>query len=127
MGLLKSNLTVVRDGVTASERTPLKIPTRLCGVLFALILASALPVRPSYAACGLEGCPDDVAITTDVQKSFAQYPVLKAPSLLHVQTLNGVVYLSGTVSSGLHSEIAESVAHQVKGVTRVVNSISVSH
>jgi BON domain len=127
MGLLKSSLTAVRDGVTASERTPLKIPARLCGVLFALILASALPVRPSYAACGSEGCPDDVAITTDVQKSFAQYPVLKAPSLLHVQTLNSVVYLSGTVSSGLHSEIAESVARQVKGVTRVVNSISVSH
>ncbi len=127
MGLLKSSLTVARDGVTASEHTPLKTPTRLCGLLFALILASALPVRPSYADCGLEGCPDDVAITADVQKSFTQYSILKAPNLLHVQTLNSVVYLSGTVSSGLHSEIAESVARQVKGVTRVVNSISVSH
>jgi hypothetical protein len=36
------------------------------------------------------------------------------------------VYLSGMVSSGLHSEITESAAHQVKGVSRVLNSVSIS-
>ena len=100
-----------------------KSPTRRRALFLALILASALPVRPTYANCGLAGCPGDSSITADVQASFNQHPVL---NLLHVKTLNGVVYLSGTVSSGLQSQIAESVAHQVKGVTRVVNSISLS-
>jgi osmotically-inducible protein OsmY len=40
--------------------------------------------------------------------------------------LNGVVYLSGTVSAGLQSRIAESVARQVNGVTRVVNLIGLA-
>jgi hypothetical protein len=116
-------VTAARDQMTVSSGTPPKSPTRLCALFFALVLASALPVRPTYANCGFAGCPGDSAITADVQASFDQHPFL---NLLHVKTLNGVVYLSGTVSSGLHSEIAESVAHQVKGVSRVVNSISLS-
>src|SRR6202021_1345623 len=123
MSLFKSSVTAARDQMTVSSGTPPKSPIRLCALFFALILASALPVRPTYANCGFAGCPGDSAITADVQASFDQHPFL---NLLHVKTLNGVVYLSGTVSSGLHSEIAESVAHQVKGVTRVVNSISLS-
>ena len=115
MSIVKSSVTAARDQ---------KSPTRLCALFFALILGSALPVHSTYANCGLAGCPGDSAITADVQASFDQHPFL---NLLHVKTLNGVVYLSGTVSSGLHSEIAESVAHQVKGVSRVVNSISVTH
>jgi hypothetical protein len=114
MSLFKSGVTAARDQMS---------PTRFCALFFALILASALPVRPTYANCGFAGCPGDSAITADVRASFDQHPFL---NLLHVKTLNGVVYLSGTVSIGLHSEIAESVAHQVKGVSRVVNSISLS-
>ena len=115
MSLFESSVTTARDQMS---------PIRLCALFFALILASALPVRPTYADCGFAGCSGDSAITADVRASFAQHPIL---NLLHVKTWNGVVYLSGTVSSGLHSEIAELVAHQVKGVTRVVNSISVSN
>jgi len=124
MSLFKSSVTAAGDQMTVSSGPSPKCPKRLSALFFALILASALPVRPTYANCGFAGCPGDSAITADVQASFDQHPIL---NLLHVKTLNGVVYLSGTVSSGLHSEIAESVAHHVNGVTRVVNSISVSH
>ena len=123
MSLFKSSVTAAQGRMTVSSGTPPKSPTRLCALFFALILASTLPVHPTYANCAFAGCPGDSAITADVQASFDQHPFL---NLLHVQTLNGVVYLSGTVSSGLHSRIAESAAHQVKGVSRVVNSISVS-
>jgi osmotically-inducible protein OsmY len=104
-----------------------KNPIRHRALFCAVILACALSSGPTYAGCGFGGCPADAAITADVQASFGQYSVLKAPNLLHVQTLNGVVYLSGTVSAGLQSEIAESVARHVNGVTRVVNSIGISH
>jgi osmotically-inducible protein OsmY len=114
MSLFKSSVTAARDQ---------KGPIRLCALFCAVILAGAVSVRPAYASCEFAGCPGDSAITADVQASFNQHPIL---NLLHVKTLNGVVYLSGTVSIGLHSEIAESVAHQVQGVTRVVNSISIS-
>jgi hypothetical protein len=123
MSLFKSSVTAARDQMTVSSGTTSKSPIRLCALFCAAILASAVSVRPTYANCGFAGCPGDSAITADVQASFDQRPFL---NLLHVKTLNGVVYLSGTVSIGLHSEIAESVAHQVKGVTRVVNSISLS-
>jgi osmotically-inducible protein OsmY len=114
MSLFKSSVTSARDQVS---------PVRLCALFCAIILAGTVSARPTYASCGFAGCPGDSAITADVQASFDQHPFL---NLLHVKTLNGVVYLSGTVSAGLQSRIAESVAHQVQGVTRVVNSISIS-
>jgi hypothetical protein len=103
-----------------------KSPVRHCALFGAVILACALSAGPTYASCGFGGCPGDAAITANVQASFGQHSVLEAPNLLHVQTLNGVVYLSGTVSAGLQREIAESVARQVNGVTRVVDSIGIS-
>jgi BON domain len=123
MSLFKSSVTAARDQMTVSSGTTAKSPVRLCALFCAAILASAVSIRPTYASCGFAGCPGDSAITADVQASFDQHPFL---NLLHVKTLNGVVYLSGTVSAGLQSRIAESVAHQVQGVTRVVNSISIS-
>jgi len=99
--------------MTASSGTSPKCPKRLCALFFALILTSALPVPPTYANCGFAGGPGDSAIAADARASFDQHPFL---NLLHVKTLDGVVYLSGTVSSGLHSKIAESVAHQLEGV-----------
>lgn len=103
-----------------------KSHVRLCTLFCAVILAGAVSVRPTYAGCGFSGCPGDSAITADVQASLDQHPVLKGPNQLHVQTLNGVVYLSGTVSASLQSEIAESAARQVNGVTRVVNLIGLA-
>jgi BON domain-containing protein len=47
-------------------------------------------------------------------------------NVIRVQTLNHVVYLDGVVSSGLEIDAAESIARDVPGVARVVNSIVVS-
>jgi osmotically-inducible protein OsmY len=68
----------------------------------------------------------DRAITADVETSFGQNAVLEAPNQLSVQTINGVVYLNGFVSTGPQRWDAASVASQVQGVDKVVNTIAVA-
>ena len=88
------------------------------------ILAAALPgcaVLPQSSDPAV-----DQKITADVEARFRQHPELESPDLIDVRTINRVVYLSGTVSAGLQREYAESVANRAPGVTKVVNSISVT-
>jgi osmotically-inducible protein OsmY len=66
-------------------------------------------------------------VTANVQALFDQHSELGSPNSLHVQTLDHVVYLNGMVNSGLERQVAESVALEAPGVTRVVNSIAVAH
>jgi len=51
----------------------------------------------------------------------------RAPNSIQVQTLDHVVYLNGLVSDGMDSQTAEAIAQQVPNVSRVVNSVAVSH
>jgi osmotically-inducible protein OsmY len=44
-----------------------------------------------------------------------------------VQTLDHVVYLTGQVDTELERSMAESVAREVAGVQRVMNSINLSY
>jgi osmotically-inducible protein OsmY len=56
-----------------------------------------------------------------------RHPELGPPNSIAVQTRAGVVYLYGEVSAGLERETADSLAEKTPGVTRVVDSIFVSH
>jgi osmotically-inducible protein OsmY len=94
---------------------------------FALILTSALAGCATYGKCGIDGCPGDATITANVQAQLNQHPDLGGPNSINVETLNHVVYLDGLVSTGMDSRTAESVALQVPGVSRVVNSVAVAH
>lgn len=94
---------------------------------FIIMLTGALAGCATYEKCAVGGCPGDAKITTSVQRAFDQHPELGPPNSINVQTLNHVVYLNGEVSAGYMSETAESVADDVKGVTRVQNEIAVSH
>jgi osmotically-inducible protein OsmY len=69
----------------------------------------------------------DQKMTADVETRFGQHPELDAPNLLRVQTINRVVYLTGTVSTDLQRDYAESAADQAQGVAKVINSISVTN
>jgi osmotically-inducible protein OsmY len=60
-----------------------------------------------------------------VQQLFAQHPELEGSDQLYVKTIDHVVYLSGTVETGLHRDIAASVAREANGVTSVVNNIAI--
>jgi osmotically-inducible protein OsmY len=98
---------------------------RLHALAAALILAAALPGCAAFPRSSEPAV--DQKITADVEARFRQHPELEAPDLIDVQTINRVVYLNGTVSTGLQREYAESVASRAPGVTKVVNSISVTH
>jgi osmotically-inducible protein OsmY len=93
---------------------------------FVIVLAAALPSCAVYEKCGFRGCPGDADTTARVNALFDQHPVLEPPNLLHVQTLDHVVYLTGLVDTDLERQIAESVALEASGVTKVVNSIGLT-
>jgi osmotically-inducible protein OsmY len=100
---------------------------KLCGLTSAFILIGALAGCATYGKCGSAGCAGDAQVTQNVQSMFDQHPELGPPNSIQIQTLNHVVYLNGMVGEGLQSSVAESVALGAPGVTRVVNSISVTH
>ncbi|HEY0747066.1 MAG TPA: BON domain-containing protein [Steroidobacteraceae bacterium] len=69
----------------------------------------------------------DEKVTANVEARFGRMPELEAPNLLRVQTIDRVVYLSGTVATGLQRRDAEIAANQAQGVAKVINSIVVDH
>jgi osmotically-inducible protein OsmY len=104
----------------------MRMPNHVYALAFILVLIGALPGCAAYKKCGFGGCPGDAEITAQVRALFDQHPALKPPNLLEVQTLDHVVYLNGVVDTDLERQMAESVAHEAKGVTKVVNSIGLS-
>jgi len=93
----------------------------------AVCMACALAACAPFEKCGFAGCPGDAQITADVRALFEQHPELGPAGLLSVQTLDGVVYLYGVVTTDLVREQAESIALQARGVNKVVNSLGVTN
>jgi|HubBroStandDraft_5_1064220.scaffolds.fasta_scaffold933431_1 osmotically-inducible protein OsmY len=75
--------------------------------------------------CTTSACSTDAKLTSDVQTSIKQNPEFGA-NRVHVQTLDGVVYLRGTLSGGEQRADAELAALQTPGVGQVVNDITVT-
>jgi osmotically-inducible protein OsmY len=104
---------------------------RSLGRFFAAALAPILAVGglagcATYKKCGLSGCPGDAQITANVQVLLDQNPSLGPPNRVSIQTLDHVVYLNGLVDTPFERRLAESVAAEAAGVTRVVNNIGLS-
>ena len=109
------------------ERVP--GPRRRSRRLYALALGGLVVAQAGcavYQKCGFAGCPGDADITARVEGLFVAHPELEPPNLLHVQTLDHVVYLTGVVDTDLEREMAAVIAHRAPGVTQVVNSIGLS-
>lgn len=87
-----------------------------------LLLAASLQGCASFPITSSNPAADQL-ITSDVQSCLEQRNDLEP---LSVQTVNGVVYISGIVVSELEREPAETCALAVPSVAGVVNSISVS-
>lgn len=69
---------------------------------------------------------DDTTITSKVKSDILADPTLRSSvAQIHVETLNGVVQLSGFVSTAASRAAAESVASNVKGVRVVKDDIIV--
>jgi osmotically-inducible protein OsmY len=101
-------------------------PIRPYALAFTLLLAGALPGCAAYKKCGFGGCPGDAEITAEVRALFGQHPILEPPNLIEVQSLDHVVYLNGLVDTDAQRQTAESLAREVKGVAKVVNSIGLT-
>jgi osmotically-inducible protein OsmY len=93
----------------------------------ALILAGVLSGCAIYGKCGFSGCPGDAQITAEIEALIQQHPSIEAPNSVRVSTIDHVVYLYGQVDTELQRATAESLAHQVAGVRRVVDSINFSY
>jgi osmotically-inducible protein OsmY len=96
--------------------------TALC-----ICVAAALTGCASFGKCGSGGCPPDARISDEVRALLAQSPALGTPNLISVQTIHGVVYLRGLVSTPYQIAEAGSIAKQAPGVTGVQNMISIDN
>jgi hyperosmotically inducible periplasmic protein len=67
---------------------------------------------------------DDATVTTQVKAKFAEDPVVSAMSI-GVETLKGVVQLSGFAKTAEEKVTAERLARSVSGVQSVRNDIVV--
>jgi osmotically-inducible protein OsmY len=104
--------------------TKMKMPTY---ALIAALLTSALSACSTYPRSGLERRGDDARITADLRARFDYQADLGAPNVLQIQTLNRVVYLSGSVSTPMQREKAELIARDDPDVTAVENTIGVNN
>jgi len=101
-------------------------------ILAAALLVPAALLMPgvSYAADTSTSTTgeylDDATITTKVKAKFAEDKWVKGRDI-SVRTDQGVVDLTGTVSSQKESDRATALATKVKGVKAVHNNLKVGH
>ena len=95
-------------------------------LLLSVALAGCASIQ-AYRRCGPEGCPADRAITAEVMLELQKHPALGPPNYIRVQTLDGVVYLTGQVTTDYQIEVAESAAQQAAGAHRIVNTLALPY
>jgi hyperosmotically inducible periplasmic protein len=88
----------------------------------ALLTATGCAVNRGQETVG--AYVDDAGITTLVKSRMAESKVVSASSI-SVETLNGVVMLSGFAKNTLEKTEAERIAHGVKNVKSVRNEIAI--
>lgn len=86
----------------------------------ALLTASGCAVTRGQETVG--AYVDDTAITTSVKARFVENKQVDASSI-RVETLKGVVMLSGFAKNATERTTAESIARAVNGVKSVKNEI----
>jgi osmotically-inducible protein OsmY len=96
--------------------------TVLC-VWLAAVLAGCAP----FGKCGVGECSADAKISAEVRTLLAQSPSLGGTNQITVQTVHGVVYLRGLVSTPYQIAEAGSIAEQAAGVTDVQNLLSIDN
>ena len=97
----------------------------VASLMFVAALSGCATLGEGVGKCDTAACSADAQLTTDVATNIKQNPEFGA-NRVHVQTLDQVVYLKGTLSGGEQRADAELVALQTPGVTHVVNDIAVT-
>lgn len=101
--------------------------TRYSYSLMVLVLSIFFLAAGTQAATGetITENSSDTKITTSVKTHLATNDRLKMLTQISVRTIEGTVYLTGSVSTPLEKNLAEDVTGRVEGVYRVVNNIVV--
>ena len=98
---------------------------RTLAALLAALAASAAAAPPGPAQAAGQGVGayiDDSVITTKLKAAMLDAPPLNVAEI-HVDTVNGVVCLSGFVDNADAIAKADALAHKVAGVKSVRNDI----
>ncbi len=101
--------------------------SRICAAALLLLALAGAAGCAAFNKCGFRGCPGDADITARVRALYAQYPALEGTNSIDIQTINHVVYLRGLVDTPFEREVAEDVASQAEGVTRVENLLGINN
>jgi osmotically-inducible protein OsmY len=94
---------------------------KLTGIIVSAALSAALSAKPAWAA---SNAPPDGWITTRAKLSLWTAANLKN-SAVHVDTIDGVVTLYGTVNEPAQKELAERTVKDIKGVRGVRDLLQV--
>jgi osmotically-inducible protein OsmY len=97
---------------------------QVCVVALAVLLSAAVSGCAGFSRCTPDNCSADAKITSDVSEVLAEHRELGPPAAIHVQTVHGVVYLTGLVDTDLEVRRAEAMVLQVANVKDVVNSLT---
>jgi len=100
------------------------IKTTLAAAMMAVVLLSTTGCAVSRGQETVGAYVDDTGITTLVKARMAESKVVSASSI-SVETLNGVVMLSGFAKNATEKSTAESIARGVNNVKSVRNEIVV--
>jgi osmotically-inducible protein OsmY len=88
------------------------------------VFAGVLSGCAVFDKCAPENCSTDKQITHDVNELLSQHRELGPAGTVRVQTINGVVYLTGTVNSDFEIRSTESLVRQVANVKDVENNMN---
>lgn len=100
------------------------IRTALAAIVAAAALLTTSGCAVSRGQETVGAYVDDTTITTQVKSRLFESPDV-AGSSISVETLNGVVMLSGFAKSTAERSTAESIARKVNGVKSIKNEIAV--
>src|SRR3984957_3590708 len=98
------------------QRTVFRICASMRAAALIVCLTAALTGCAAFGKCGTPECTADANITDQVRTLLAQSPAFGA-NQINVQTIHGVVYLRGLVSTPALIGEAEGLAQPVRGVT----------
>jgi osmotically-inducible protein OsmY len=112
---------------SSPQPSAVRILAPICGVLVCACFAVAQTGCMASSGCGARECSADAAISTEVRTLLGLNTELGGPNQITVQTLHGVVYLRGIVSTPFQIEEAGSIAVQARGVTAVENLVVIDN
>jgi osmotically-inducible protein OsmY len=97
--------------------------SRLLAFILSILLVSFLSIQSVHASESGEFI-DDAVITTKVKAEIFNDPSLKTFEI-SVETIKGVVHLSGSVSNPANIDRAVEIARSISGVKAVENTLTV--